>query len=458
MSKDKTRQIEAREAALRALVRVEQDEAYLNLVIPSLVKQMKSEERALSIQLARGTIQHLNTLDWAINLFSRRRVETMTPWLRNLLRVSAYQLIFLDRIPPYAAVDQGVRLARRFGHRGVAGLANAVLRRLAREAGSLPWPVKEDDYLRYLSLTYSYPFWLVSRILERMEPERAEKWCRAGNTPAPVTIRPNRIKVSPGQLMAVLANEGLFVEESSQVPGMLQVGAGNLPAKAEAFKKGLFTIQGESSGLVAPLLVPYPGEILVDLCSAPGGKTTHLAELINDQGLIYAVDRHENRLKLVDKNARRLGFKNITSIQADGRYIARENLPVPAAVLVDAPCSGLGVIRRLPEIKWRRSAEELPEFKKLQGELLEAAAGLLPVGGRLLYSVCTNEPEETEQVVDTFNQGYGRGQFNQVNLVSSLPASLKNYQEEDTVMLYPELHGVDGFFMALWKKGPEAVF
>jgi len=452
--KDEALQLKAREAALRALVRWERDGAYLNLVLPPLVEKMKNDDRSLAVQLARGTVQRLNTLDWALNHFSRRSLETMTPWLRNLLRLSAYQLIYLDRVPSYAAVDQGVRLAHRFGHRGVAGLANAVLRRLSREATSLPWPGREKDYVRYLSLSYSYPTWLVSRILDRMGAEEAEKWCRSGNDHAPVTIRPNRLRVTPEQLTDLLENEGAKTEESPNLPGMFQLVTLTSPAKTEAFQKGLFTVQGESSSLVAPLMDPQPGDTLVDLCSAPGGKTTHLAELINDCGQVYAVDRHQNRLQLVQKNARRLGLKSIITIRADGREIEKESLPEPAAVLVDAPCSGLGVIRRLPEIKWRRSEEELAGFKKLQTELLESAAGLLPVGGRLLYSVCTNEPEETERVVEDFNRGFGKGRFKPVGLYAFLPEPLKAELpgDKDTVSLYPHLHGVDGFFIARWQK------
>ncbi len=444
-----------REAALRALVRVEEDGAYLNLALPALVKNMDPEERALAVHLARGTMQRLNTLDWSVSLFSHRQIHTLTPWVRNLLRLSAYQLIYLDRVPVYAVVDQAVHLARRFGHRGVAGLVNAVLRKLAREADSLPWPERKQDPLQYLSITYSQPQWIISRVIERMGLERAEQWCRSNLVIPNLSVRPNQMRISPQELVDRLETEGFQAEHSRRVPGLLQLTSGGSPASTGLFKAGLFSIQGESSALVAPLLNPQPEEMIIDLCSAPGGKTTHLAELSKDRGLIYAVDLHQSRLQMVKKAVQRLKLQSVKTLLADGRTITGDNFSAiaaaPAAVLVDAPCSGLGVIRRLPEIKWRRSMQDLSGFQELQAELLQAAARLLPVGGRLLYSVCTNEPEETGQVVERFNREHQ--QFTLQKVPALLPAPLQREQENQyTASLQPDLHGLDGFFIAVWIK------
>ncbi len=448
--------IKAREAALRALVRVEQDCAYLNLALPSILEGLPGEERALAVRMARGTLQRLNTLDWALNLFLRRSLDTMTPWIRNLLRLGAYQALYLENVPSYALVDQSVRLARRFGHRGVAGLVNAVLRRVAQNADQLPWPDRVSRPLEYISLAHSHPRWMVSRALERFGPERAENWCRANNTIPPVTIRPNFLKTTSGGLFEVLRREGFTAETSQQVPGMLRISGPGSPAAAEAFRQGLFTIQGESSALVAPLTGALPGDTVVDLCSAPGGKATHLAELTEDRGRIYAVEVNRNRLRLVEKAARRLGLNSIETVLADGREIERCGLFEPDAVMVDAPCSGLGVIRRLPEIKWRRKEESLIEFQKLQLQLLDGAASILPPGGKLLYSVCTTEPEETGRVIELFR--HRRSDFELYPLPPLLPRSIRDNEgvqnQSDTVFIWPHLHGLDGFFMALLvKKG-----
>ncbi len=441
----------AREAALHALVRYEQDLAYLNLALPAVVNHLPEDERALAVYLAGGTIQRLNTLDWVLNLYSKRSIDSMTPWLRNLLRLSAYQLLYMDRIPDYAAVNEAVKLARRYGHRGVAGLANALLRRLSKEAGALPWPDRDKASEKYLALRYSIPEWLVTRMLKRFSFEETEKWAYASNLKPTVSIRPNLLKNSPAELQEKLTAAGIDTSASSTVPGMLHYQGGANPAVTEFFRSGLYTIQGESSALVAPLLNPDPAGTVIDLCSAPGGKTTHLAELMSDRGQIYAVEKQKSRLQLIEKAAARLGLKSVHPILADGREIENERLPKPTAILVDAPCSGLGVIRRLPEIKWRRKEADLPKMQTLQLQLLSAAANLLLPGGKLLYSVCTTEPEETGQVIKEF--GSNHPDFMLDGLHPLLPGSLQSkLSTGPTVTIWPHLHELDGFFIAKWKK------
>jgi 16S rRNA (cytosine967-C5)-methyltransferase len=443
---------DAREAALKALVRFEQDRAYLNLILPDLAAGLSEEDRALAVQMASGTIERLNTLDWVINLFSTTKINKMTPWLRNLLRIGAYQLLYLDRVPAYAAVDQSVRLARRYGHRGVAGLANAVLRKIDCESAALPWPDPETSPAAYLALKFSITPWLVERAICRFGFAEAEQWCRAVNIKPALSIRPNLLRADIISLLKKLQQEGLSATESPVVPAMLRLSnVGGSPAASEAFKTGLYTIQGESSALVAPMLEPQPGETMVDLCSAPGGKTTHLAELMADHGLVYAIEQNRARLGLVEKAALRLGLSCIRSMVADGRNAAELGLKQPDAVLVDAPCSGLGVIGRLPEIKWRRREEDLAGLQKLQLELLTAAASLLSPGGRLIYSVCTTEPEETVEVVEKFN--CANPGFSPEPLLSRLPLVLQEGQAStDTVTILPHRQSLDGFFIAGWRK------
>ncbi len=454
MPEQKAPAIKAREAALRALVRVERDGAYLNLAFPALLKNLTPRDRALAVRMGKGVMQRLNTLDWALNLFCRRPVDGLTPWIRNLLRLGAYQVLYMEKIPDYALVDQSVHLARRFGHRGVAGLVNAVLRRLARESGRLPWPDPSRSLLEYITLFHSHPQWLAARALERFGAEGAEEWCRANNEIPHATVRPNRLRTNPAELARVLEGEGFTAGESRAVPGILQVSGPASPASTGTFKNGLFTIQGESSALVAPLIGLRPGDIAVDLCSAPGGKATHLAELIEDSGRIYSVEMHQNRLKLVEKAFRRLGLNSITPVLADGRDIESCGLPAPATVLVDAPCSGLGVIRRLPEIKWRRAETELAGFHELQLELLKAASRILKPGGTLLYSVCSTEFEETSQVVEAFTKSCSG--FEMRELWPLMPRPLQDKQGQSPgagpVFIYPHLHGLDGFFIASWTK------
>lgn len=441
----------AREATLHALVRYEQDLAYLNLALPAVVNHLPEDERSLAVYLAGGTIQRLNTIDWALNLYSRRPIDSMTPWVRNLLRLSAYQLLYMERIPAYAAVNEAVKLARRYGHRGVAGLANALLRRLSAKADDLPWPDRDKAAEKYLALKYSIPEWLVMRMLKRYSFEETESWAQASNHKPSVSIRPNRLKNSPEELQAKLSAAGIDTTASSTVPGMLIYPGGYDPAGTEFFRSGLYTIQGEGSALVAPLLEPSPEDKVIDLCSAPGGKTTHLAELMDDRGQIFAVELKKSRLQLIEKAVARLNLQSVRPVLADGRKVDKGKVPAPTAILVDAPCSGLGVIRRLPEIKWRRKEADLQDMQILQLQLLDNAANILQPGGKLLYSVCTTEAEETSHVVEEFSCRHP--DFELENLHPLIPGSLQAELETGPVITtWPHHHKLDGFFIARWKK------
>lgn len=442
----------AREAALQALLRYETDNAYLNLALPPLLKKLSAEDRALAVQLSAGTVQRLNTLDWSLSLHLKKDLNGLPPPIRNILRLGLYQLFYLQRIPGYAVVDQAVRLAKRYGHRGTAGLVNALLRKLAGQFDYLPWPDCEKQPVEYLALKESFPPWIAKRALDSFGLPEAANWCAANNRKPKLSVRPNRLKTNPAKLAEKLKREGFsLLDNSGLVPGLLYLETGQNLASSEAFREGLFTIQGGSSALVAPLLEPCPGNTIVDLCSAPGGKTTHLAEMIEDRGTIYAVEVNSKRLELVRKAAKRLGLKSIIPLQGDGRDIYKSNLKTPQAILVDAPCSGIGVIRRLPEIKWRRQEGELAGLQKKQLELLNAAARLLPNGGKLLYSVCTTIREETSEVVEAFSAS--NCTFALQNILPQLPLELQKKQDQEKgAYLYPHRHELDGFFIALWHK------
>ena len=442
----------ARESALQALLRYECDSAYLNLALPPLLKKLSLEDRALAVQLAAGTIQRLNTLDWALSIHLDKDLDSLTPPIRNILRLGLYQFFYLQRIPDYAVVDQAVRLAHRYGHRGTAGLVNALLRKLAGQFNNLPWPDKDKNPVDYLALTESFPRWIIKRMLNDFSFLETAQWCAANNRKPHLSIRPNRLRISPAGLAEKLGHEGYSISENTgSVPGLLYLAPGQNPAASDSFREGLFTIQGESSALVPPLLEPHPGDTLIDLCSAPGGKTTHLAELIEDCGKVYAVELSSNRLELVRRAAARMGLESIVLLQADGTAIDRSNLTLPDAVLVDAPCSGLGVIRRLPEIKWRRQESDLPGLQRKQLQLLNAAARILPPGGKLLYSVCTTMREETGEVLESFSAA--NSNFVLQDLLPLLPPVVQEKQDQEKgIYLYPHRHNLDGFFIALWRK------
>ena len=443
----------AREAALVILKEVEEKDAYLNLVLNRVLSQRSfpPAERSLLTELAYGVIQHLHTLDWVISLYSTRSLEKLTPWIRNILRMGTYQLLYLERIPEAAAVDEAVKLAHRYGHKGVAGLVNAVLRKISRAKDNLPWPSREQEPALYLSLHYAYPLWMVQRWIKNLGAEAAEAYCSAGNRRPPLTIRTNTLRLSREELQRVLQAEGTESRECRYAPEGLYLKLAHRLVEMKSFQQGLFQVQGESSMLAAPLLNPQPGERVLDLCSAPGGKTTHLATLMKNQGRIIAADLYPHRLKLVQAAAERQGIQIIQAENIDGRSLPSEWQGTFQRVLLDVPCSGLGVIRRKGDLKWRRRPEDIASLSQLQMQLLRSAFQALCSGGVLLYSACTTEPEETTEVINKFLAQERLAQ--PVILSPFLPQELHAEEKiAGQIFLWPAQHNLDGFFLARIRK------
>lgn len=442
--------IRAREAALKMLVRAERDQAYTNLLLRQAANQLTVGERALAARIFYGTVQHLNTLDWTLRQFLKESLDNLTPWIRNLLRSAAYQVLYLERVPPPLVVDQSVRLAYRYGHKGVAGLVNAVLRRLASRGFDLPWPDPDREPSLYLSLYYSYPLWLIDRWLGRYGFMETLELCRANNTIQPVYLRANTLLTNCSKLAARLKKEGLTeVQEHGEIPGCLKVTPRGSLSDLPSYREGLFSVQGEASMICSYLLDPRPGEKVVDLCCAPGGKTTHMAERMMNEGAIIAGDINSARIRLVEKAARRLKISIIQTRVWDGREAERQVSSVDR-LLCDAPCSGLGVISRRPDLKWRKKEDDILALSSLQRELLDAASRMVKRGGYLLYSVCSNEPEETGEVLAHFLEHHT--DYSPEPLPSFPLKIRKEGKSEGIVEFMPHLHRKEGFYMALLKR------
>ncbi|HAP32207.1 MAG TPA: 16S rRNA (cytosine(967)-C(5))-methyltransferase RsmB [Firmicutes bacterium] len=450
--KEKER-LSARDAALLVLREVELQDAYVNLALNRMLGSMafSSNERALLTELAYGVLQRLNTLDWALSLYLDRPLPKLTPWIRNILRIGAYQLCYLRRIPPPAAVDEAVKQAHRYGHHGVASLVNAILRKLEKTKEKLPWPSRRRSPELYLSLYYSYPQWMIHRWLAEFGLKETEALCAAGNEPAPLTVRANSLRLNRHELAEKLKYEGVETLELPFAGAGLQIKINRRLEELECFQRGLFQVQGEASMLVAPLLNPQPGEMVLDLCSAPGGKTVHLAELMQNRGTVIAADLHPHRLKLVEATARRQGVGIIFTEKLDGRHMPAEKQGCFHRVLLDVPCSGLGVLRRKGDLKWRRQPEDIPALAHLQHELLRGAFTAVRPGGVLLYSACTFEPEETTEVIKKF---LNREPSAYLSFLSPLlpPSLSKEEKAEGMLQLWPQHHDLDGFFIARIRK------
>lgn len=396
----------ARAVAARVLERVETEAAFADLALDAELSRRSLDARdcALATELVYGTLRWQRYLDWVLGPHSRRRIETLDPWPLVLLRMTAYQLVLLERVPPFAAVNDAVTLAS--GGRakaGVSAFVNAVLRSFARRGAREREPRPPADPIEALALRCSFPTWIVARWIARWGVAEAETLMRAMNERPPLTLRVNTLKTTREALAARLrAEDGVATRPTPYAPEGLVAEHGGRPAAWGPFADGAFAVQDEASMLVARLLEPRPGETIADACAAPGTKTTHLAQLMNDTGRILAFDPQPARLTLVREAAARLGVTSVEALDGTAEALALRFPNVCDAVLVDAPCSNLGVLRRNPEVKWRRGPDAVVASGVRQRAILGAAAAMVRPGGRLVYATCSLEPEENDDVVRDF--------------------------------------------------------
>ena len=445
------RPVSARAVALECLLAVEGKGSYLNQALSQTLRAyaLERRDRDLATELCYGVERRRLTLDWAVDLYLARGRRLSLP-VRTLLRLGAYQLLFLDRVPPYAAVDETVALTRRKAGEGAAKLVNAVLRRLAADRTDLPWPDEATDTVRALSVRYSHPQWLVERWLSRFGYDEAVALMTANNGEAPLGIRVNRLRSTPPAVQALLASAGVTAEPSELCDDFLLVQGGSDPGQLPGFRDGLFTPQDVASGLVAKAVAPVPGAHVVDACAGAGTKSCHLAELMAGEGQVTACDLYDHKLRLVALAAQRLGIDTIRTVLCDARRLS-EGVGEVDAVLVDAPCTGLGTIRRRPDLRWRRQPEDIHELSRLQKEILAGAALAVRPGGVLVYSTCTTEPEENEQVVSWFLHEWPSFRLEELRHYWPERAALAQVVP-GVAHFWPHKHGTDGFFVARMRR------
>src|SRR5213594_2866138 len=393
----------AREVAVRVLERVEADAIFADIALETELATLglPARDTALATELTYGTLRWQRYLDWILAPHSRRRLESLDPCVRVILRMTAYQIAFLERVPPFAAVNDAVTLAPRTP--GVRAFVNAVLRSFARRDPREREPAPPRDPIDALATRCSFPTWLAARWVARYGREDAEALMRALNERPPLTLRTNTLRITRDALARRLeTEEGLAWRLTPLAPEGLVVGPGGAPGEWRAFADGSCAVQDEASMLVARLLAPEPGSTVADVCAAPGTKTTHLAQLMGDRGRVLAFDREPARLARVGEAAARLGISIIDTRDGPVETLAPGFRDACDGVLVDAPCSNLGVLRRNPEVKWRRQPSDLGLASRQQSEILAAAATMVKPGGRLVYATCSLEPEENETVVSAF--------------------------------------------------------
>jgi 16S rRNA (cytosine967-C5)-methyltransferase len=451
----------ARRAAFDAFRAVAAGELDLAAAMATARRQLRDpRDRALAAEITTGTLRWLGRIDHLIAHFAKRPIDRLDLPVLHSLRLGAYQVIFLDRVPASAVVNDAVELTKAAGARGAAGLVNATLRTIARDRERLPLPPEPATRteppraaaLDYLSITLSHPRWLVERWLDRTGFEETKAWVLFNNTPAPLTLRANLLKTTVPDLRRALASEGIETAPTRYSPLGLVVQRGN-PIRSSLLDTGVFAVQDEASQIVALVAAARPGEHVLDLCAAPGNKTLMLAAEMRDEGLIVAADFRARRIGLLRATLATAGATAPRIVRMD----ATRPLPLRNRfdlVLVDAPCSGLGTIRRDPEIRWRRAEADLALLAATQLEILRRAAEVVAPGGRLVYATCSSEPEENERVVDRFLAE--RREFQPVvppdptRLAGSGLAQLVD--DAGRLRTRPYRHGLEAYFAAMLVK------
>lgn len=442
---------------MEALLRAEEQGSYVNLYLQTRLagSDLDPKGKALVTEIANGVTRWRLYLDWAISQFCRTPLDELPAIPRNILRIGAYQILFMRSVPDPVACSAAVELAKALSHPGMVALVNAILRRLAENKENIPLPDREKEPVKHLAVKYSHPEWLVERWLKEWGWEETEALLRANNEPPPLTLRVNTLKVSVEEFLRMLEERGVEAEPCRFAPDGVVVKGGE---KAEALKlvrKGLAYAQDESTMLVTHVLSPKPGEKVLDDCAAPGGKTSHIGALMQNRGEILAMDVHEQRLRLVQKTCKRIGVDIVRLVPADGRSAWLFLNEKVDKVLVDVPCSGTGTLRRRADARWRKSPELIREMAGLQYELLRGVAPLVKVGGVIVYSTCSLEREEDEEVVGRFLERHP--EFEPEDARRYLPRPVPDCEAEfGAIRLFPHRHGTDGAFIARLVKRAES--
>ena len=432
----------SRQTALKVLTAVRTRGAWADAALPAQLRQagLDRKDASLCSRIVYGVLQNQLLLDFYLESFCTQPLDHLQPPLADILRIGAYQILYLDKVPDSAAVNSAVELAKSSGRSRASGLVNAVLRNLARNKDALP-AVPEEDPVKALSIRTSHPRWLVKRLLALLGREEAEALLKADNAPAPMTAQVNTLRAGPAGLREELAAEGVEARPLEWLPDCLILsGSGDLE-QLSAFREGKFYIQDPAARMAVLAAGLQPGDRVLDTCAAPGGKSFAVAIALGDRGEILACDLHERKLGRVRAGAERLGLSSISAAAADGRVFRPEWEAAFDAVLVDAPCSGLGIIRKKPDVRYK-DLESLFAMPVIQRAILDNAARYVRPGGTLLYSTCTILPEENQGVTDGFLGEHP--DFQRTPFVLQLEAA---ETAAGQVTLWPHRHGTDGFYI-----------
>ena len=400
-----TNGVSVRELVLDILLEVNEKEQYSHLVIRDVLNKyqyLEKQERAFLTRLAEGTIEHMLEMDFVINSFSKVKVSKMKPLIRNLLRMSVYQIKYMDAIPDAAVCNEAVKLARKRGFGQLRGFVNGVLRNIAREHAHLQYPDEKLEPVRFLEVTYSVPAWMVEQWMKDFGYEQTKAICESFLKERPITIRTNLTKTTPEELKANLEAEGVSVNKIEKLPYAFEISGYDYLQALESFAQGLFYVQDISSMMVAELAAPENGNYIIDVCAAPGGKSSHLAEKMNGTGMVEARDLTEYKVSLIEENIERHGLENMNAVQMDATVYDEASKEKADVLICDLPCSGLGVMGKKTDIRYKMTPEKQKDLVQLQRQILDTVCTYVKKGGTLVYSTCTIHKDENAGNVEWF--------------------------------------------------------
>ncbi len=433
--------------AVKILNRIDRTDAYLDKMLEIEIKnsELKGNDKALLFEIVHGVIRYLGRIDWILNGFYKGQFSKCIPNVKNAMRVALYQILFLDRVPDYAAVNDAVEFVKKLQGKKPADLTNGVLRNIIRSKDKIRYPDPEEESVGYLSAYHSHPSWLVKRWINRFGEEMTKKLLKANNSKPNLFLRINTLKTTSAELIELLEKVQLRYSKGKFLPDFIRLHHLTNIADWEYFGKGYFSIQDESTGLSCYLLDVKPGQRVLDVCASPGGKTGLLANLMNNEGELVALDKYESRMNILKKNMERLGVSNITFKEVDSSEYKDDLFD---RILLDVPCSGLGTLTKKPDIKWKRDLGDIRKMNPLQLKLLENSSRLLKVGGYLVYSTCSIEPEENIMVVNKFLEK--NTDFELISAEDKFEPILLD--ENKCVQTLPHIHEIDGAFAAKLKR------
>ena len=434
----------AREVALKALYKIDKQDAYSNIALDEIIKEnrrnLDNRDTGFISEIVYGVTTWKLTIDEIVKKYSKLRLKKISPWILNILRMGIYQIVFLDKVPKSAAVNESVNLAKRYGHKGSSNFVNAILRKVEKKDYETFFEI--ENPIERISKTTSMPVWIIEELLKEKDIKKVEEICRASNIKPKVAIRMNKLKTNKQELENLLRERNITFQEG-EFEGFLILEKVKNIEQLDLFKQGYFTIQDEGAGLIAKVVNPKPNEVILDACSSPGGKTTYMAELMEDKGKIIAWDLHAHRIKLVEENAKRLGIHIIKAQCQDATIYKEEYKEKFDKILLDVPCLGIGVLKRKPDIKWKRRPEDIEEITQIQLKILETCSKYVKSNGQIVYSTCSILGNENDKIIDKFLQENEDFVYAKIGIPKAENLNkIQLYQNEKT----------DGFFICKLQK------